>query len=65
MGVLDAVGVSVADAVGDAVNVGVEACQVEGGAVTTMETLIRTVRALVAVIGWDTNGTRLGRIGLN
>jgi hypothetical protein len=59
------VGVRVAVAVGDGVKVGVEACQVTGGAVTTIATLTSTVLELVAEIGCDMNGTRFGRIGLN
>jgi hypothetical protein len=55
----------VAVAVGDGVKVGVEACQVTGGAVTTIATLTSTVLELVAEIGCDINGTRFGRMGLN
>ena len=55
----------VGEGVGDAVNVGVDACQVEGGAVTTIDTLMRTVRELVADIGRDKKGTRFGRSGSN
>jgi hypothetical protein len=65
------VGVKVGDAMGEGVSVGVEGVQVEGGTVTWMETLTKTVRALSASIGSgvgsflerDKNGTILGTIG--
>lgn len=70
VGVGDLVGVFVSVFVGVNVYVGVLASQVEGGAVTAMETDTRTVRALFASIGplavaseRSINGTNLGTIG--
>jgi hypothetical protein len=65
VGVLDGVEVRLGVKVRLGVNVGLDVNVGVNGGVTTIETLKITVRALVAVIGRDMNGTRLGRIGLN
>src|SRR5215213_2936065 len=68
VGVLEGVNVGVTGGVG--VLVGVEACHVEGGRVTTIGTLTRTVRALCASMGRPLSTERsmkptiLGTIGL-
>ncbi len=71
MGVLVRVGVSVAVSVMVAEGRGVNVCVEVGvlafntlGAVTSMETLNRIVRELVAVIVRATKGTSLGRSGV-
>ena len=69
VGVLVEVGVLVGVFV--IVAVGVEACHVDGGTVTTIATLTKTVRALSAVMGSagvsalerERNGTIFGTIG--
>lgn len=68
VGVLD--GVFVGDAIGDGVNVEVDGVYCGGGAVTWIDTLTRTVRALCATMGLFVASERrrkptiLGTIGL-
>ena len=65
VGVFDGVKVRLGVKVRVGVNVGLGVNVGVNGGVTSIETLKITVRELVAEIGRDINGTRLGRIGLN
>ena len=71
MGVLVNVGVAVLDGVAEADGVTVAVAEVVGelpprtlGAVTSMDTLRRIVRELVAIISFTAKGTILGTIGV-